>query len=66
MAQKAFFILFFRILIFFNFILFFHLFIYSLVAIDRHTCPVALFNDHFMRHPKNSVLVNVLKTAITA
>ena len=34
----------------------------SLVAIDHHTHPTALFNNHFMRYPINSVLAYVLKT----
>lgn len=35
--------------------------IFSLVAIGHHYLT-ALFNNHFMRHPKNSVLADVLKT----
>ena len=33
-----------------------------MAAINQHTHPTALFNDHYMRHSKNSVLADGLKT----
>ena len=42
--------------------MFIYLFILSLAAIDHHMHPTSLFNDYYMRHSKNSVLADVLKT----
>ena len=36
--------------------------IYSLAVIGHRTYSTALFNNHFTRHPNNSVLPDVLKT----
>ena len=69
-TQYTFLILYFCTFVFLIFAVFFRIIkkyfsflflFFSLAAVGHHTYPTTLFDNHFMRHPKNSVLADALK-----